>query len=208
MRPSYQTIIGSASVPVYGTWVPLSYNVLNFNACVSGIQWGAAGTNFTWEAQYTMDDPVFERPLRSASQSGTTITIVDVGGHEQNSSQTGPGGMYGHGLSAGDCVILKGLGSGMDGTYDVAAVTDNTTYTVTSSTSRTATAMSGARVTPLRVAPLPDMTTMRGARMYTQLGAGIPPAINPSIVTAVRPYISAWTSGNLDFIVLHAGMGT
>jgi hypothetical protein len=182
----------------------LSYNVLSFNALCAGIAWGGA---VTWELQYTLDDVVFERPVRSATQTATTITINDLGGPAPNTTLTGPGGMYGHGMAVGDCVILKGFGSGMDGTYDIASVTDNYTYTVTSTVSQSASAASGARVTPLRVWLHPLLAGITTARTFAPICISEPPTVCPTIVMAVRPHLTAG-AGNLDFTVLHAGMGT
>lgn len=206
MRPSYQTVLGAAAVPVYGAWVPLSYNVLCFSAQIAGMMW-PAGAAMTWDLQYTLDDPVYERVVRAA-QAGTTITVTDQGGTAPNSVWYGPGSAYGHGMSVGDCVILKGLGSNMDGTYDIVSAPNNTTYTVTSTLSQTAVAASGARVTPLRVWIHPTLTGMTGPRDTRPIGLGQAPDVSPVIVMAVRPKVTAWTSGNLDFAVLHAGMGT
>lgn len=206
MRPSYQTVLGAAGVPIYGAWVPLSYNVENFNAQIAGLVW-PGGSTLTWSLQYTLDDPVYERTV-SATQSGTTITVTDQGGTAPNSVWYGPGAAYGHGMSVGDCVILKGLGSNMDGTYDIATAANNTTYTVTSAVSQTATAAVGARVTPLRIWIHPLFSAVTGARTGGPIGISQPPTVSPVIVMAVRPAITAWTSGNLDFTVLHAGMGT
>jgi hypothetical protein len=207
MRPSYQTIIGATPVPINGAWVPLSYNVLSFNAMIAGLMWPSTAA-MTWLLQYTLDDPVFERPIRNASQAGTTITVSDLGGTANNSTQYGPGGLYSHGMSVGDSVILKGLGSNMDGTYDIASIVDPFTYTVTSDLTQTATASAGARVTPLRVWVHPLLTAVTTARTFAPITISQPPTVCPTIVMGVRPRISAWTSGNLDFTVLHAGMGT
>lgn len=214
MRPSLQTIVGGAGVPINGVWVPLSYNALAFNAIISGIAHGAT-TTFTWSAQYTLDDPEFERPI-SASQTTTVITVTDPGGWALGASILGPGGNTGHGLSVGDSVILKGLGSGMDGTYDVASVPSATTYTVTSLVSQSATGAVGARVTPLRVFVHPGLngiTAGTTARAMAAIGMGQPDnsatatQVAPVIAMAVRPRMTAWTAGNLDFIVLQ-GIGS
>jgi hypothetical protein len=182
----------------------LSYNVLSFNATIAGISWGGA---VTWDLQFTLDDIIFERPVRNASQAGTTITVNDLGGTATNSTQYGPGGLYGHGMAVGDCVILKGFGSNMDGTYDIASVPNALSYTVTSDVTQTATAAAGSRVTPLRVWLHPLVQGVTAPRTYTPICISEPPNICPTIVMAVRPRISAAT-GNLDFTVLHAGMGT
>jgi hypothetical protein len=196
--------MGTGAPPIYGAWVPLSYNVLSFNATIAGIAWGGS---VTWDLQFTLDDIIFERPVKGASQAGTTITVTDLGGTATNSTQYGPGGMYGHGMAAGDCVILKGFGSNMDGTYDIASVPSNNSYTVTSDISQTAAAAAGARVTPLRVWLHPTLQGITTPRTYGPICISLPPDICPTIVMAIRPRISAAT-GNLDFTVLHAGMGT
>jgi hypothetical protein len=136
---------------------------------------------------------VFERPIAGATQAGTTITVTDPGGTMLNSTQMGPGGAAGHGLAVGDCAILKGCGSGMDGTYDVASVTSNTVYTVTSAISQTAVANAVARVTPLRVWLHPQLQAITGARVFSPICISLQPSICPTIVMAVRPVITVWT---------------
>ena len=96
----------------------------------------------------------------------------------------------------------------MDGTYDIATVPNNTSYTVTSALTQSAIAAVGARVTPLRVWVHPLLDAVTGARISAPIGISQPPTISPVIVMAVRPRITVWTAGNLDFTVLHAGMGT
>jgi hypothetical protein len=218
VRPSLQTLAGGAGVPITGAWVPLSYNALAFNAVAVGLAWGSGGTTLTWSAQITFDDFVFER-LITASQTTTTITVTDPGGYATPTTLAayyGPGGNLGHGLAIGDSVTLKGCGSGMDGTYAVATVPSNTSYTVTSLISQSATAAAGARVTPLRVMTHPGLngiTAGTTARVFANIGAGQPDnsatatAVSPSIITGIRPTITAWTSGNLDFLVLQ-GVGS
>jgi hypothetical protein len=164
----------------------------------------------SWLLQYTFDDPVFERLLRTVSQTGNVISVGDFGGTGMRDAWNGPGGAFGHGLAVGDSVALKGCGAGIDGIYDVATTPSNTSYTVVSPISQNVVVppSSGARVTPLRVWVHPLAGAVTAPRFFTTIGIGQPPTVSPTIVTGVRARITSWTSGNLDFAVLHAGMGT
>lgn len=90
------------------------------------------GLNSTMAVQFIMDDVELQRQV-SISQAVNTITIVDPG-----PPIGGISGAPGHGLVAGDYVQLSGTPGGtVDGGYNVAAVTNATTYTVTSAVSQT-----------------------------------------------------------------------
>jgi hypothetical protein len=131
------------------------------------------------------------------SRTTTVATVTDPG----------PLG-WGHGLTTGDSVIVKGSGSPLnldspyapapqlgDMGYTVASTPSTTTYTYTVANSGATADTGNAHVTRLRVFPhaaLAAQTTRQNGSIN-----------NP--VKAVRLYISAWVAGFADLLILQGG---
>lgn len=161
--------------------IPVDYlgNVFAVGLC------GVPSSNFnlTWGVQHTLDDvgPDGALPV-TYSQTTTTITVTDL---RQVS------GIQGHGLSVADSVYLRGISATADGHYQVATVTSQTVYTVTSAVSQSA---SGAAVASnfrwFNHVSLTAITTGRADGNYA-----FP-------VRAVRLNVSAYVAGYIDLLVL------
>jgi hypothetical protein len=194
MRPT-KVVLNAAG---YSQWVPISYMESWFGVGVS-VQLSGDASGITYTVQHTYDflniDP--STPDSSAgnhvtiSRSGTTATVTDYG----------PYGL-GHGLSTGDSVIIKGSGSSVldslspaYGTGDVGwSVTyvSSSTYTYTCANSGATADTGNCYVARQRVFPHATLATQsaRGQGTYNYP------------VRAVRLYLSAYTSGYADMIVL------
>lgn len=185
MRPT--SVTQSAAGP--SAWVPVDYLAIAF-----GIGFGcsvSSGASLTYTVQHTFDDlgpgspgttPTtgFHYPTGGISQTTTTITVTDAN----------------HGLSVGDFVQLQGCGSGMDGAYTVASVTNANVYTLTSAVSQSATASSAGFVCGARVYNHPVVV---GATARQDGNYAFP-------IRAMRVNVTAWTSGSVSLTVLQ-GVG-
>jgi hypothetical protein len=196
LSPAANTTISNAAGTTsagYTKWIPHDYWQTPTSVTLAGFL--ATGASLTWEVQYTCDDITAAHPV-TASQTTTTITVTDYGPPLGPFGSAGPNG---HGLLAGDYVNLFGLGSGMDGEYNVTSVTSTTVYTVTSATSQSATAGPGAAVISARVFVHPSLSgqTSRATGNYAY-----PVRASRLVVTAVT------TAGPVYLEVLQGGMST
>jgi hypothetical protein len=182
----------------YSQWVPIDYIESWFGIGVGVIL--SEDGNLTYGVQYTFDE--FTADVQglvsiAIARSGTTATVTDAG-------QYG----IGHGLSVGDSVIVSGTGStqldsqaptwGTGGPlgWNVASTPSPTSYTYTCANAGPAADQGVTRVIRLRVftSTLTAQTT-RGTVTFNYP------------VRAVRLYVSSYTAGFADMIVLQ-GMAT
>lgn len=195
MRPVKVTMNAAG----YSPWIPIAYNECWFGVGVAVIL--SEDGNLTYTVQHAFDDPVLQLDPTNAvtiSRTTTTATVTD----------NGPLGI-GHGLSTGDSVIITGSGSAVldspapaltDGItgisrgivgWNVASTPTNKTYTYTVANSGPATDGGNAHVARWRVfASTLAAQTARGTVTYNYP------------VRAIRLYISAYSAGFADMIVL------
>lgn len=204
MRPTQVSL----SAAGYSPWIQLDYFQTPFCASVAAICSGTV--NLTYNGQYTIDDTFADpgpgsggvgwyRPVQ-ISQTTTVITVTDAG-------PPGNGGT--HGLSAGDYVRLVGtagftaggVAGNVDGDYNVASVTNATTYTLTSGTSQSFTGGPGSRASSARIWTFSGMSAVVGGTTARTI-VSIPGATVAGPVTGVRLYLSAWVSGTCALTVL------
>ena len=193
MRPIKVTLNAAG----YSQWVPIDYVESWFGVGVSVIL--SEDGALTYTVQYTADSPVTSSYLEEAEQvtisrAGTTATVTD----------NGPLGI-GHGLSTGDSIIISSSGSsqldsstgnppqwgnGIVG-WNVASTPTNKSYTYTVANAGPTADTGNARVTRLRVfASALSAQTARGSTTFNYP------------VRACRLYVSAYTAGFADMIVL------
>lgn len=181
MRQTIQTL----SAAGYAPWVTLDYLEAPFSVGLGGIL--SSNANLTWGVQYTYDDigPQGGRSVSIVQNASTTATITDIG----DPSWTG---QPGHGLSAADSVVIQGSQIGIDGTYQVAAVTNQTTYTITTAINQTASGGPSSTVNGLRVythSVLTALTTRKDSNIAAP-------------VRACRLVCTAYTAGYVQLCIL------
>lgn len=158
----------------FSPWVPIDYYESGF-----GIGLGfnvSSGATLTASVQHTFDDTVVEQRPAVATQSGTTITVVDYGSNKA---------LGNHGLSVGDWVSLQGSQVGVDNFYPVASVVSATSYTLTSTITQTVTLGAGLKVSTANVY---NHATLAGISTRQDGNYAFPPM-------AVRLIITSYTSG-------------
>jgi hypothetical protein len=195
MRPVKVTMNAAGFSP----WVPIAYNESWFGVGVAVIL--SEDASLTYTVQHSFDDPILQYDPTNAvtiARSGTTATVTD----------NGPLGI-GHGLSTGDSVIIQSSGStaldspgpvltdGITGIargtvgWNVASTPTNKTYTYLVANSGPTTDGGNAHVARWRVfASTLASQTARGTVTYNYP------------VRAIRLYISAYSAGFADMIVL------
>lgn len=153
-------------------WIPINRYVSAFGVALGLIF--SSNKNLTAEVQYTLD-PLVDQ-LATVTRSTTTATAI----------------LPNHGLSVGDSVVAKGPAP-FAGTYAVAAVTDQDTFTFTVANSGS----TGAQVQliPLRVQVHADLT---GKTADAVGNFAFPP-------TACRLTVTPYTAGYVDLDVVSAG---
>jgi hypothetical protein len=190
MRPVRVTLNAAG----YSQWVPIDYLESWFGTTLGIIP--SEDGNLTYSVQFTMDFAILEAPSSSApvsiARAGTVATVTDAG----------PLGI-GHGLTTGDSVIIKASGSSMldspqavfgqgDLGWQVASTPSPTTYTYTVANSGPAADVGITKTSRLRIfthATLAAQTTRQNGSLNYP-------------VRAVRLYVSAYTAGFVDMIVL------
>lgn len=175
MKPFYrQGAIGfSPAIPVDYRSVPLGIGIIGIPS---------SNATLTWGVQHTLDDPGPDGAFPvTYSQTTTTITVTDTRQFF---------GVTGHGLSVADSVYLTGIAGTPDGNYQVATVTSQTVYTVTSAVSQSAAGNAVAH--NFRWDNHVSLVTLTGR----QDGNYAFP------IRAIRLNISAYTAGYLDLIIL------
>lgn len=175
MKPFYrQGALG------FGPPIPLDYRTAPFAIGVAGIL--SSNATLTWGVQHTLDDPGPDGAFPvSYSQVATTITVTDTRMFN---------GVTGHGLSVADSVYLNGIAGTPDGNYQVATVTNQTVYTVTSAVSQS---VAGNAVAHnfrwFNHVSLVNLTARQDGNYAFP-------------VRAVRLNVSAYTSGYIDLMIL------
>lgn len=161
----------------YSQWIPVNRLQSNFNVSIAVVV--SSGGVLTYTVQHTFDD-IHAYSDRKITRSTTVATVNYTN----------------HGLSVGDWAAVQGTGdSNLDGFQTVASVVDanNFTYTV----SNTGATAAIGQVSIARVFP---NLTMAGVST-SQDGN----YVNP--IMACRLYVSAYTSGSAELLVLQ-GFGT
>jgi hypothetical protein len=184
-----------------GPWLKLDYYEMPFDLGLE-IAYGTnqAGTLLaaTLGVDYILDDMTNAASRAvTISQTTTVITVTDFG-------PVLPTGQLGHGLVAGDAVMLTGTPTGLaDGIYSVTTVTSGTVYTLTSGVSQTIASV-GAQVVSGRV--------MQGAAAGGADGVikVAPVTARTSInvicpIFAVRLHVTAFTTAGLGILVTMQG---
>ena len=170
--PIKQTV----SSAVRGAWIPLNLLATPFNvslACVC-----SSNINATYSVEYTHDNPQ-NGVACSISASTTTATLTLVN----------------HGLTTSDSIIVAGSGvAALDGTFQVAGVTDQNTITYTIA-SKTATSHT-AKISVLRVfvhSTIVSKTANADGNIAFPVGA-------------VRLNVTAWVAGYVTMLVNQSGI--
>lgn len=191
MRPQKVTL----NAVGYSQWIPIDYISTWFGVTLACIP--SEDANLTYSAQLTLDTP-YQEGLSNAtnvsiSRSTTTATVTDPGPDN-----------LGHGLSAGDSVIVNGTGSkyldspaapygiGDPGVTVLSGGLTSTAWTYTVSNAGPTADVGTTQLKRLRVfshATLAAQTTRQNG------------SINYP-VQAVRLYVSAYSAGFVDMIVL------
>jgi hypothetical protein len=160
-------------------WMPLNAYLSPFNigiACVC-----SSNKNFTYSVEYSHDSPLTTLPC-SITRSTTTATLTLVN----------------HGLTTSDSIIVTGSGdANLDGTYQVASVSDQNTITY-AVVDTGATASSSARVAPMRVF---THSTLVSKTANADGNIAYP-------VHAVRLNVTPWVAGYVTMLVTQAGVAT
>lgn len=161
--------------------IPISYQENTFAVGLAGIP--SSNANLTWGVQHTFGDtgPDGEAEIQ-ASQALTVLTITD------NRLQSG---IQGHGLSVADSVVLRGISGVADGSYQVATVVSQTSYTVTALSSQTLTAVQGFAK---------NFRWFNHVSLVTQTGRLDGNYAFP--VRAVRLNVSVYVAGYVDLMIL------
>lgn len=171
-------------------WIPVDYLENNFAIGLAGIP----SSNFsgTWSVQHTFDDvgPDGKRPVQ-LNQAATVITVTgDLG---QQYVGSGYQLNLGHGLSVGDSVVLDSALPTLSGSFPVASIVSQTSYTLTSLVNQAA-ADPGARAATLRAFPHATLVAQTG-RLDGNYAFPI---------RACRLTVTALTAGYVDLILLQS----
>ena len=179
----------------FSQWIPVDYVEAWFGIGVAVIP--SEDANLTYSVQHTFDptaaiESTYGGQNISISRAGTVATVTDTGTQG-----------FGHGLTTGDNAIIKSSGSSyLDSPLtsigngelgrQVASTPSPTTYTYTVSNSGPTADGGNAKCSRLRVFPHATLNgqTTRGSGSYNYP------------VRAVRLYISSYTAGYADFIVV------
>ena len=159
-----------------GAWIPLNILATPFNVSLAGVC--SSNINATWLVEYSHDNPQNNVACKISSSTTTaTLTLVN------------------HGLTTSDSIIVSGSGNAnLDGTFQVAGVTDQDviTYTITSTT----TTSISAKVSVMRVFTHSTLT----AKTANADGNIAYP------ISALRLRLSAWVAGYVTLLVTQAGI--
>lgn len=175
MKPVLRLAAAGFSSPI-----PVDYRSVPMGIGLVGIP--SSNANLTWGVQHTLDDagPEGVQPV-TYTQAATTITVTDL---------RSIGGTTGHGLSVADSVYLRGIAGTPDGPYQVATVTSQTIYTVTSLVNQAA--AGGATASNFRWLNHVSMTGQTG-RLDGNYAYPI---------RAVRLAVSPYVTGYVDLLIL------
>ena len=194
MRPVRVTLNAAG----FSQWVPIDYTEAWFGVGIAVVL--SEDGNLTYTVQHTFDsmDPLdyISNNAVTIARAGAVATVTD----------TGPLGI-GHGLSVGDSVLISSSGSPAvldsqpplwgNGTlgWNVATTPTPTTYTYAVANSGPTSDNGNAKAARLRVFPSTlAAQTARGTVTYNYPVRGI------------RLYVSAYTAGFVDMLVLQ-GVG-
>ena len=159
-----------------GAWIPLNILATPYNVSLAGVC--SSNINATWLVEYSHDSPLYSVACQvSASTTTATLTLVN------------------HGLTTSDSIIVSGVGNAnIDGTFQVAGVTDQNTitYAITSTTL----ASTPAKVSVMRVF---THSTLTAKTANSDGNIAFP-------VSAVRLRLSAWVAGYVTMLVTQAGI--
>jgi hypothetical protein len=173
MRPIQVTVGAAGPSP----WVPLNRYQSPFNVAL-GVTL-SSGAALTYKIQHVFDDPQ-QTYQCSISRSTTTATVTLVS----------------HGLVAGDSVTVVAAGAPLDGTFQVASITDADTFTYTVANSGATASGPSARLAKHRVFDHAQMVSMTNSEDGNY---AFP-------IAALRLNITSYTSGKATLTVLQGGI--
>ena len=159
-----------------GAWIPLNILATPYNVAIGCVC--SSNINATYAVEYAHDSPLSYVPCKISSSTTTaTLTLVN------------------HGLTTSDSIIVVGSGNAnLDGTFQVAGVTDQNiiTYTITSTT----TTSISSKVAVMRVF---THSTITGKTANSDGNIAFP-------VGAVRLRITSYSAGYVTMLVNQAGI--
>lgn len=173
MTPQSRTL----SAAGVSTWIKLDTGSPWFGVAL-GVKL-TSGANLTYKVQHTLDDIFKFTDQWVGTRSGTTLTIVKAA----------------HGLSAGDWVLIQGVGAPWEGDQAVAGITDANTFTITVANSGPTAHVPGARLATARVF---DHSTLTALTASGQGNYVLPPV-------ATRLNITSYTGGSAELLVIQQG---
>lgn len=171
-----QVACSIAAVGSVSPWIKHDYYQCPFDVSLAAYWDSVLAATLSVQCVYDDQSETSERIVQVVQAASTTATITDYGPLSINggpSNQSG-GGPFGHGLSTGDVVFLKGTQNGADSPVQfgyVVTVTGVNTYTVVTPVSQTSNVQ--ARVTSARVLPAPAALTAITARAQASLLAPV-----------------------------------
>jgi hypothetical protein len=171
MRAQVTTLSAAGNSP----WLPVNAKQRVFALSLFGSI--STGATLQWDVQYTFDD-LGDKLLPKITRSTTTATVI----------------LANHGLSVGDSVVVYNAGAPLDGTYDVASVVDDNTFTYTVANSGVTATTPEARIIRLRV--------IEHADLHDETGRADGNIAFP--VTAVRLVVHDYTDGSTTLTVLQS----
>jgi hypothetical protein len=190
MRPIRVTLNAAG----YSQWIPIDYVESWFGVGLAVVL--SEDGNLTYSVQFTLDETRLDQNVVNSrvtiSRTTTVATVTDAGPL-----------LIGHGLTTGDSVIIKGSGStnldsagplygNGDVGFNVASTPSTTTFTYAVASSGASADTGNAYIVRLRVfthATLAAQTTRQNGSLNYP-------------VKAVRLYVSAYTAGYADLLVL------
>ena len=174
MSAPIMVTVGSAT---RSAWVPLDTSETPFNVTIGCVC--SSNKNFTYSVEYSHDYPFDAAPC-TLSRSTTTATL----------------GLTDHGLTTSDSILVTGTGStSLDGTFQVAGVTNQNVITYTVVDAGITTSLS-AKVAVMRVF---THATLVSKTANADGNLAFP-------VQAVRLNVTPWAAGYVTMIVMQSGV--
>lgn len=156
-------------------WIPIDYKVAGFGLTIGCVV--SSNATLTYKVQYTHDNP-YGPPINcNITRSATTATVTTPANH---------------GLTTNDSVTIIGSGDpNLDGTYTVASVVSQSSFTYTVSNTGATQSAASVGYIPMRVF---DHTTITGQTANKDSNIAFP-------VRAVRLNVTAFTAGYVTMIL-------
>lgn len=173
-------------------WLPVDSKQANF---LLGIYVNCqGGGTYSYKVQHGYSDPSVDIiQTNNITRSTTTMTVVFPSGTDVDGES-----LPGHGLKVGDNMQVYGAGAGLDGSWDVAGVTDTHTVTATVLNSGATVAANGAKIRKVYVTD--DAVIASGTTASKETSLVIP-------CYAVRVNAATVTSGQINLMVTQGVTG-